>query len=363
MAASFSTSALTFSESLDTTALVWTSGGDNSWYATNASSIPTFDGVDAAASGQIGDDGLSWLETTVNGPGKIRFWWSCETEEPYDPVIFKIAGDEVAAISGEQNWKYESYTITNVGPVSLRWEYSRDSSEGLGDNKAYLDQVKFETGNEVPLATALNSAFASWLTGGKANPTYWVGQTNTFRADGISAESGAITTSQVSEMETTIYGVTNLSFWWKVSSVTNQGYLRFYTNNVQVFQISGEVGWQSKTNITLNGGTNTLRWSCETTEIAIGKLNRGWVDEVNFKPAFGPSAPLVLGQPVMTNGQAQFDVNFQAGWPCRVQYSTNLASGVWIDLLATNTSSAVTTIVDAGATNSPEGRFYRAVAP
>jgi hypothetical protein len=357
--------ALTLGEALDNTNLVWTTpaGGDVAWVATNS---PTFDGVDAAKPLLVGHNQKSILETTVIGPGVLSFWWAVESEEDFDFFLFFVDPEieifERDSISGEVGWTFRSYEIGS-GAHTLRWMFDRDFAGSGGANKGFLDQVKFTTGSEVPLGTALNTLFPVWTTGGNDNPTFWTAQTNVSRADGIAAESGAITTSQVSSMETIVYGVTNLSFWWKVSSVTNQGHLRFYTNNVQVFQISGEVGWQSKTNIALNSGTNTLRWSCETTELAIGKLNRGWVDEVNFSPFFGPSAPLVLGQPVMTNGQAKFDVNFQAGWPCRVQYTTNLAGGAWTDLLATNTTTAVTTVIDAGATNSPESRFYRAVAP
>jgi hypothetical protein len=347
----------TLGNALDNTNLTWTTGGDAPW-ATNA---VTFDGVDAAASGFIGINQLSWIQTTVNGPGTLSFWWRSSTYT-FDLLQLYINDAPTDYISGEDNiWVYRTYEIP-AGSHVLKWEYSRGEDPG-GVNKVYLDQVKFFTGPQIPLGTALNTVFPVWTAGGNDNPTFWTAQTNMSHGDGIAAESGAIKTSQESWMETTVSGVTNVSFWWKVSSVTNQGWLQFYTNGMKLFQISGEIGWQQRTNIALNGGTNTLRWSCLTSNSAIGKLNRGWVDEVNFSPFFGPSAPLVLGQPVMTNGQAKFDVNFQAGWPCRVQYTTNLAGGAWTDLLATNTTTAVTTVIDAGATNSPESRFYRAVAP
>lgn len=342
---------------VDNTNLVWTTGGDAGWI-TNAT---TFDGVDSAASGFIGPNQISWIETAVTGPGTLSFWWA-SSSDLFDPLQLYIDDEPVDLISGPTiQWQYRRHEI-EAGNHVLRWEYSRGSfPDGL--NRVFLDQVKYATGPEIPLGTALNTLFPQWTTGGNANPTYWMAQTNVSRTDGISAESGAITTSQTSWMETTVHGVTNLSFWWRVSSVTNQGHLRFYTNNVQLFQISGEVGWQQKLNIPLAPGTNTLRWSCETTVNAIGKLNRGWVDEVSLSPFFGPATPITLSVPVLTNGQVGFDVNFEAGWPCRVQYTENLSGGGWIDLLSTNTTSAVTSVLDASATNSPAGRFYRAVAP
>jgi len=77
-----------------------------------------------------------------------------------------------------------------------------------------------------------------------------------------------------------------------------------------------------------------------------------------------PSAPITLGMPVvLPNGNVQFDVNFEAGWPCTVLYSTNPAAGGWTTLVMTNTTSAVTQITDSSATNSPSARFYRAQSP
>jgi len=343
---------------LDNTNLVWTTGGDAAW-ATNAT---TFDGVDAAASGFVGPGGLSYIQSSVSGPGTLSFWWAASTDS-FDPLQLYIDDVPTDFIGGETlQWQYRVFLIPS-GTHTVRWEYFRGTGFAGGLNKTYLDQVKFQTGPEIPLRNAVNTVFPLWTTGGNSNPTYWMGQTNVSRLDGISAESGAITTSQTSWMETTIHGVTNLSFWWKVSSVTNQGFLRFYTNNVQVYQISGEVGWQQKVNIPLPSGTNTLRWSMETTVSAIGKLNRSWVDEVSMSPFFGPATPITLSVPVLTNGQVNFSVNFESGWPCRVQYSDNLASGVWTDLLSTNTTSAVTSVIDPSATNSPAARFYRAVAP
>jgi len=357
--------AITLGEALDAEGLVWSVGGDGTWQGTNA---PSYDGVDAGITVSVDDNQSAWVSTTVVGPGTISWWWSCITEEGYDVVDFSVNNLSVPGyeISGPQNWEYRSLLITNVGPVTLQWRYARDGSEGLGANEAYLDQVKFKTGPVATLDAALNTTtnYASWSTGGNANPTYWEAQTNMFHTDGIAAESGAIYTSQESWLEAKTYGVTNASFWWKVSSVTNHGRLAFLVNGSTNAVITGEVGWQSKTNISLPAGTNTLRWVCFTDESAIGKLNRGWVDQVTFDGmTSGPSAPLVLGTPAVSNGIVRFNLNFEAGWPCRILYSTNLAANEWLQLLATNTTSTVTVIVDTSATNSPAGRFYRAAYP
>ena len=368
-------SAITLGEALDNTNLVWTTPGTNEFggldeviwlgVATNAPAL-TFDGLDAAMNATTGDSQKSSIETIVTGPGVISFWWKVDSEDGFDFLSFFVDREQetgsIFPVSGIGVWEFRSYSIGN-GQHTLSWVFDRDGGgSGGSQSKVYLDQVKFTTGPEIPLGTALNTTYATWSTGGNDNPTFWTGQTNVSHADGKAAESGAITTGQESSMETTVFGVTNVSFWWKVSSTTNLGLLRFYTNNVQLFQISGEVGWQLKTNIAIPIGTNTLRWTTTNDVLAIGGLTRGWVDEVQFSPTFTPPS-IMLSTPVLTNGPAQFTVTNKIGWPCKVFYSTNLADNTWTLLLATNTTlSATVNVTDPGATNSPS-RFYRAQSP
>jgi hypothetical protein len=275
---------ISLGEGLDATNLVWTTGGDLPWYATNAAATPSFDGVDAAVSGQIQDNQSSWLQTTVVGPGTLSFWWNVSSELDFDVFDFSIDGQSMDSISGENvNWEYRSFAI-GAGIHTNLWLFSRDNAGAGGMNRAYLDQVKFTTGSAPTLGEALNSTNVVWTTGGNTNQTFWAGQTNVSHLDGKAAESGAITTSQESWMQTTVVGVTNVSFWWKVSSVTNHGWLGFYVNSNLQFQISGEVGWQSKTNLSLSAGTNVLRWRSSTDSLALGALNRAWVDEVVLLP-------------------------------------------------------------------------------
>jgi hypothetical protein len=359
----------TLGEALESTNLVWSTpvDGDVPWVAvvTNGGLL-TFDGVDSAATDIVGHSKASVLQTTVTGPGTLSFWWRVQSEEGFDFLHFYIDPEveilERDLISGDQPWAYRSYFISN-GTHTLRWRFDRDGSGNLGANKGWLDQVKFKPGPAIPLGTSLNTTYATWTTGGNNNETFWEGQTNVSRADGIAAESGAITTQQESRMETTVWGVTNLSFWWKVSSLTNQGFLKFYVDGVQQFQISGEVGWQLKTNIALTPTAHTLRWATTNSDLAIGKLTQGWVDEVQFSPNFTPPTSVTLSTPILTNASVQFTVTNKLGWPCRVFYSTNLADNAWTLLLDTNmATSATLTVTDPAITNSPS-RFYRAVSP
>jgi hypothetical protein len=218
------------------------------------------------------------------------------------------------------------------------------------------------------LAEALNTPFVKWYSGGNTNPTYWSAEANDFQADGLAAVSGAITNDQSCWMQTTVHGVTNVTVWWKVSSEKDMDMLRFYINDFgqfkNVLEVSGtNDGWQFVSCAITNSGTNTLRWSYEKDVSLSEGEDCGWVDEITFNPSFAPTAPIELGTPMVTNGQAQFTLSYEAGWLVNVLYSTNLASGIWTRLLSTNTTASTTVILDAGATNSTGRRFYRALAP
>jgi hypothetical protein len=47
---------------------------------------------DAAQSGSIGDNGQSWMQTTVSGPGIIRFYWKVSSQLGSDYLRFFIDG-------------------------------------------------------------------------------------------------------------------------------------------------------------------------------------------------------------------------------------------------------------------------------
>lgn len=134
----------------------------------------------------------------------------------------------------------------------------------------------------VTLAEALDTTNRAWTTGGSGA---WLGEVTTTHDGTDAAQSGGITHSQESWVQT---GITNgpgtLTFWWKVSSEATFDFLEFYTNGVQQSgSISGEVGWQPKT-FYLPAGSQTVKWRyTKDYSVSTGE-DRGWVDEVKFVP-------------------------------------------------------------------------------
>src|SRR5262249_24416975 len=135
----------------------------------------------------------------------------------------------------------------------------------------------------VPLQEALNTCGVTWSSGGNAGS--WAGQASTSHDGKSAAQSGQVYLSQETWMQATVSGVTNVRFWWSVSSQANYDFLQFYTNNILARRISGNVGWQSNF-FRLTAGTNVLKWRYAKTNFYYVTPGQdcGWVDQVSFGP-------------------------------------------------------------------------------
>lgn len=134
---------LTLAAALDAPGLSWTSGGGAPWTTGTAGS---HDGVDVARSGVIGNGQLSYLETTVTGPGTLTFWWLVSSESGGDFLRFSLNGAEVSGlpgISGSTGWAQAMVTLADAGSHVLRWSYVKDGSTAVGADAGWVDQVTF----------------------------------------------------------------------------------------------------------------------------------------------------------------------------------------------------------------------------
>lgn len=126
-----------FSSAINNSVLVFATS-DDSWFEQDT---VTRDG-EAIQSGNISDNGLSFVETIVQGPGELEFWWRVSSEGNFDILKFKVDGQMVEEISGSGSWELVSYTV-GAGEHRLRWEYDKDSSVSEGSDAGYLDQISY----------------------------------------------------------------------------------------------------------------------------------------------------------------------------------------------------------------------------
>ncbi|MEI6176223.1 MAG: S8 family serine peptidase [Verrucomicrobiota bacterium] len=191
------TAPLTLASALDTSGLTWTPSGNANWFP---QSLITHDTVDAASSGTIGNSQNSSMETTVTGPGTLTFWWKVSSETTYDVLELYLNGiaqtGSNAKISGEVDWVQKTLTIPS-GSQTVKWTYKKDSSNAVGFDTAWVDEVVYtptsapEIAVEQPVGTDLTDGsatinFGSVSTGNSSSAfTFTIRNTGTANLTGL----------------------------------------------------------------------------------------------------------------------------------------------------------------------------------
>lgn len=120
--------------------LRWASSPDPApWFAQTA--VSNGDGY-AAQSGAIGAWQTSKLQTTVNGPGTLSFYWKVSSDDPFDLLTCYLDDSWQFEISGEVDWEERTIAIPD-GVHVVSWEYSKDGSQDSGLDAGFLDNVTF----------------------------------------------------------------------------------------------------------------------------------------------------------------------------------------------------------------------------
>ena len=134
--------AVSLATALDNTRLSFVTDGDAPWYGQTQKS---YDGMDAARSGAVGNYQKSWMETTVTGPGTLSFRYLVSSEQNYDKFTFTHNGNVVHTESGiHTSWAQYAIEVPS-GSHTFRWQYEKDVSLSSGDDAVYVDQVQWST--------------------------------------------------------------------------------------------------------------------------------------------------------------------------------------------------------------------------
>jgi len=122
---------------LEATSNSWTTSGNAVWKVITSGS---YDGVDAARSGVIGNEQQSSMQTTVTGPITLSFRWKVDSESGYDFLRFNVDGVQKASISGNVAWQARNVSIPS-GNHTVQWVYEKDYSEASGADAGFVDTV------------------------------------------------------------------------------------------------------------------------------------------------------------------------------------------------------------------------------
>ncbi|MGJ3242345.1 MAG: immunoglobulin domain-containing protein [Opitutales bacterium] len=136
-------------EATDRINLDWTTDEPGGW---TRDTTTTFDGTDSAASGSIGNNETSAMETTVEGPVRVRFQWKVSSEAFFDYLVFSVGDDVINRISGEVDWTGVTHDLP-AGTHTLRWTYEKDTSLSRGSDRGWIDQVLLEGEGTAPVIT------------------------------------------------------------------------------------------------------------------------------------------------------------------------------------------------------------------
>ena len=104
----------------------------------------------------LSDDGVAYVETTVEGPAIVSFAWRVSCEEYGDFLDFFVDGKSVRWVTGEVGWTDVTCELA-AGTHTLVWQYTKDESISGGSDCADLRDVNFRTGTtespvEVPFS-------------------------------------------------------------------------------------------------------------------------------------------------------------------------------------------------------------------
>lgn len=131
-------------QALDAVQFDWSSSGAG-WILTTSDSS---DGVDAAVSRPVADDGEAVLQTTVTGPGTLSFQWQVASEKDADLLSVSVPSASLhQQISGNTSWAPVSLSIP-AGEHLVVWRYAKNSSVATGRDCGWVDQVRFQAASD-----------------------------------------------------------------------------------------------------------------------------------------------------------------------------------------------------------------------
>ena len=205
-------------------------------------------------------------------------------------VIGGVPGQTSAELYDAGNNTWTSTNVLNVGRVfhtatlvaggQVVVAGGDAGTIGFYNGPALADVETYNQGAQFsPLSAALNATNLVWITGGDAN--WFVETTNTY--DGVmAAQSGTISDSQQTWLQTTVTGPGTLSFWWQVSSESGFDFLEFDLDGTQQDEISGTGQVWAQKSYSITSGTHTLQWLYSKDSSGSDGADAGFLDEVSY---------------------------------------------------------------------------------
>ena len=277
---------LELAEALDTTNLVWSTGGDTLWYhQTNV----TYDAEDALQSGDLEDSELSWLQVSTTISGLLHYSTKVSSETNSDYLLVYQNGVAIDSLSksGEIDWTTNTIVVP-AGTNTFNWTYAKDANGFSSNDCAWIDAVFLEPMPIYTIATTSAPPDSGILTGAGAYAmsstctVYAVASTGyTFSAWSDIAGVVAVTTNytfEVTENRTLSADFAPLQYTLSLSSsptnggTTAGGGLVNYNSNIVVYASPNSgysfSNWAEGTNIVSTSTNYTFSVSGDMSLVA-----------------------------------------------------------------------------------------------
>lgn len=168
------------------------------------------DGVDSALA-TLPNRKRSFLDSTVEGPAVLSFWWKIDAVAGFDALVFR-SENEVAFLDGIQDWQHRSFEVDS-GIQTIQWYFERRASLPIGTASAWVDQL---TVVPIPNSPTLQGAVENYLY--TQHSTKWVSVPLDGAANSNAASSGSVGPGETSTMVFEADGPAEISFDWAVQS-------------------------------------------------------------------------------------------------------------------------------------------------
>lgn len=125
-------------DAMDAFGLEFSCAGGASWVAVDHHSQK---GADSMQSGDIADLESTSIQTDIEGPASVSFYWKVSSESGNDVLSFSVIGAGIEEhASGDTDWEEVSAEV-GAGLHTFVWDYSKDSSTDSLDDTAWIDSL------------------------------------------------------------------------------------------------------------------------------------------------------------------------------------------------------------------------------
>jgi len=211
-----------------------------------------------------------------------------------------------------------SFAVQPSCPLLHAIEFHLDiiASGGYEDSAAF----SITAGRQIEDFESGNFSRYSWNMGGNAN---WAVTSSTHHEGLYSAKSGTVTHNQNSQLslQANIAVAGTISFWRKVSSEDDYDYLRFFIDDVQQGEWSGERDW-AEFIYNVSAGAHTFKWGYYKDVSVSEGSDCGWIDFIVF-PAMG--TPVQITTASLPNWTVGIPYSFE------LQASGGIGNRTWND--------------------------------